>query len=599
MPEKKSREELESQIKKLEATVKELSDALRFVGSENAALAEIERLKEVLHAAKDQIEALREEIDKLSSPPASYGLVWRINGDGTVDIYSGGRELKVNVHPAIDIQTVQIGDRVVLNDALNIIQVDKEKPRVGEEAKVTSLREDLHIARVSLRADENRDVLLAQWLWDQKIREGDPLLILGNIAVDKLPKSGTEELALEKVPDIDFNQIGGLRSQIDTLLEAIEYPMLYPEYFKSHQLKPDKGILLYGPPGCGKTLMAKAVANRLAKRLRERTGDLNILAYFLNVKGPELLNKYVGETERLIREVFARAKEKASEGCPVIIFFDEFESLFRTRGSGISSDVESTIVPQFLAMMDGVEELHGVVVIGASNRQDLIDPAVLRPGRFDLKIKIDRPDASGAREIFGIYVKPDLPWGKDSTGKPYVGQKEHSAIDRLRGDKPYIVDLSTPELMAKHVTNVAVDYLYYAGPPMSWADRRGNQHNYNTECVEITYANGDKKKLHVRDLLASGAMINSIVARVKKMAIKRLVETKEKGITMVDFYTAIRDEIQANNDLPNTNNPDDWAKIVGQQSESGSRIVNIKPVLGTQKTDPARKVETLTPGHYL
>lgn len=598
MPERKSRDELESRIRELEAAVKELLGILSLAESENAALAEIKKLKDHLRAAKDQIAALREEVDKLSTPPASYGQVWRINQDGTVDIYNSGRELRVNLHPAIDIKTLQIGDRLLLNEVLNIIIVDKEKPQVGEEGKVVSLRGEPRVARVSMHADEMRDVILAQWLWDKKIREGDSLLISGHIAVDTLPKSDSDELTLEKVPDIDFSQIGGLRTQIDTLLEAIEYPMLYPQYFKDHQLKPDKGILLYGPPGCGKTLMAKAVANLLAKRLREKTGNVDIPAYFLNIKGPELLTKWVGETERKIREAFQRAKEKASEGCPVIIFFDEFESLFRTRGSGISSDIEATIVPQFLTMMDGVEELNHVIVIGASNRQDLIDPAVLRPGRFDLKIKVDRPDEFGAKEIFGVYVTPDLPWGNDSTGKPYVGQKAHSAVDRLHGDKHYTVDLSTPELMVQHVINVAVDYLYYVGEPLAWVDRRGNKHEYNTECVEITWANGDKKKLHVKDLLVSGAMIDSIVKRIKKMAIKRLVETKERGITMVDIYTAIRDEVQANSDLPNTNNPDDWAKIVGQHSESGSRIVNTR-FLGTQKVVKARKVDIVTPGHYL
>ncbi len=600
MAETRSREELATILKNKEIEIGQLKELIKSLEDELAA-SESDRVahfKEVLVKAKEQIAALRKEIDKLSAPPQSYGRVRRVNNDGTVVIHTVGRELKVNLHPAIDIASLKVGDKVALNDALNIIEVDTEPPSDGDEGKVMSLREDLHVVRVSTRTDETRDVILAQWLWDQKIREGDSLLINGIFAVDPLPKSETDELTLEKVPEIDFSQIGGLKIQIDTLLEAIEYPMLYPKYFTEHRLKPDKGILLYGPPGCGKTLMAKAVANRLAKRLREKTGNADIPAYFLNIKGPELLNKYVGETERKIREAFQRAKEKASEGCPVIIFFDEFESLFRTRGSGISSDIESTIVPQFLTMMDGVEELHNVIVIGASNRQDLIDPAVLRPGRFDLKIKVDRPDEDGAREIFGIYVPPDLPWGKDSTGKPYIGQKAHSAIDRLDGDRRYTVDLSTPELMAKHVIDVAVKHLYYVGPPIAWTDRRGNKLEYNNECVEIAYAGDNKKTLHVKDLLVSGAMINSIATRVKKKAIKRLVVEGERGITMVDFYAAIRDEIQENSDLPNTNNPDDWAKIVGQQSESGSRIVNVR-FLGTQKVVKARKVDTLSPGHYL
>jgi proteasome-associated ATPase len=274
--------------------------------------------------------------------------------------------------------------------------------------------------------------------------------------------------------------------------------------------------------------------------------------------------------------------------------------MFRTRGAGISSDIESTIVPAFLAEMDGVEELKNVVVIGATNRQDLIDPAVLRPGRFDLKVKVDRPSEEAGREVLAVYIVSDLPWGNDSNGKPYVGQKEHSVMDRLRGDKEYKVDLSTPELVAKHVINVVSDYLYYCGPPLEWTDRRGNKHEYNAECVELTYNDGEKKRLYIKDLLVSGAMIESIITKAKKSALKRLVLTGEKGIKMDDFYAAIRDEIKENNDLPNSNNPDDWAKILGQHSEKGSRLVSVRPIIGTQQVSQGKKkVEVVTTGHYL
>ena len=593
--ESKVKTALEEQAKVLREVVNNLHNQLQYNHDSHLALIEI------LKNLRAQIIKMREELDSITAPPLFYGYVARLwPEEKMVDIYYMANERrKVNILPSIDITKLKIGQRVILSSGnTTILSVDEEWENTGEEGKVSALLGE-NIVRVVMRMDEIRDVILAEPLRNQKIREGDELLIFRNFAFTKLPKSETSELLLEKVPEIDFNRIGGLKNQIDTLLEAIEYPALYPELFVLHKLRPTKGILLYGPPGCGKTLLAKAVANRLAKKVREKTGNEDISAYFINIKGPELLNKYVGETERKIREVFQRAKEKASEGSPVIIFFDEFESLFRTRGSGISSDVESTSVPQFLSMMDGVEELYNVIVIGASNRQDLVDPAILRPGRFDLKIKIDRPDELGAKEILKIYITPDLPWGTDSDGNQYVGQKEHSVIDRLRDDNHYVVDLRTPELVAEHAINTVVDYLYYSGPPLTWTDRRGNKHEYNSECIETTFADGERKKLYVKDILVSGAMIESIVSRVKKFAIKRTITTGEKGIKKVDFYTAIRDEIRESSDLPNTNNPDDWAKIIGQNSESGQRIINVRSIIGTKKMDNSRGSERIKTGQYL
>ncbi len=576
---RKSAEELHAELEKLFKRV--IKDQLRMVNLTRG------------------LKRLLAEVKRLTAPPLPYGYVDRIHEDGTVDVFiSKDNRRRVNVSGSVDIKKLKTGQRVLLSANYTILEIDSEWEKTGEETKVSALLGE-DIVRVVTRLDEIHDVILAAPLRTEKIREGDILLVCGNFAVAKLPKTEVGELLLEKVPEINFNQIGGLKDQIDTLLEAIEYPALYPELFALHKLKPAKGILLYGPPGCGKTLLAKAVANRLAQKVREKTGDKDIAAYFINIKGPELLNKWVGETERKIREVFQRAKEKAAEGSPVIIFFDEFESLFRTRGSGISSDIESTIVPQFLSMMDGVEEMNNVIVIGASNRQDLIDPAVLRPGRFDLKIKVDRPDELSAKEILGIYVTSDLPWGDDSDDKPYVGQQIHSVIDRLHGDKPYAVDLSTSELVAEHMINIIVDYLYYSGSPIVWTDRRGNQHEYSTECTEITWADGERKMLHVKDILVSGAMIESIVNRVKKIAIKRAITTGKTGIKIVDFYTAIRDEIKESSDLPNTNNPDDWAKIIGQRSESGQRIVHVRPIIGTQKMVSSRNTERMPTGQYL
>ena len=374
--------------------------------------------------------------------------------------------------------------------------------------------------------------------------------------LEKLPKSEIEEVCLEEVPDVSYSDIGGLKKQIEVVMDAIELPLIYPELFKEYRLLPPKGVLLYGPPGCGKTLIAKAVANSIAKRLESKENK-DVRSYFLHVKGPELLNKYVGESERQIREVFNKAKEKAEEGMPVVVFFDEMDALFRTRGTGISSDVESTIVPQFLSEIDGVESLRNVIVIGASNRQDLIDPAILRPGRLDIKIRIDRPDRDAAIDIFTKYLTPDLPLHK-------------SEIEKDNGDTKKVVE---------RLINITVDRMYSL--------------DEENKFLEVTYANGEKEILYFKDF-ASGAMIEGVVARSKKHAIKRMITEGDGGIKGEDILTAIQDEFKENEDLPNTTNPDDWAKIAGRKSE---RIINVRTISG--KTKETRRIETVQTGHYL
>lgn len=516
-----------------------------------------ERLVKALHQAREQIQALREEVEKLSAPPSSYGLFSSLNKDGTANVYIGGRKMKVNLHPSIDAKALRKGQELILNEALNVVEVAGFEVQ-GEVVKLKELLEPGR-AIISLRADEERVAELAEPLQEERLQPGDLLLFdpRSGLVVEKLPKGEVEELLLEEVPQVTYDDVGGLGPQIEMIKDAIELPYLYSDYFREHKLKPPKGVLLYGPPGCGKTLIAKAVANSLAKQLSERTGR-EAKSYFLNVKGPELLNKYVGETERKIREIFQRAREKASEGCPVVIFFDEMDSLFRTRGSGISSDVESTIVPQFLAELDGVEGLSNVIVIGASNRQDLIDPAVLRPGRFDVKIKIDRPNKEAAKEIFAKYLTPDLPFAE-------------AELRRVRGDR---------EALVCQLIELAVEEMY----------RTSDDHRF----LEVTYQSGEKETLYFKDFV-SGAMIASICTRAKKAAVKRMIQTGEKGITLQDLLQAVKDEFKENEDLPNTTNPDDWSKIAGRRNE---RIVHVRTVLDRGEKKP-KKVETISTGQYL
>ncbi|MFF6994021.1 proteasome ATPase [Streptomyces sp. NPDC008313] len=540
----------------LEERIVELQTNLAGVSAQN------ERLASTLREARDQIVALKEEVDRLAQPPAGFGVFLTANEDGTADIFTGGRKLRVNVSPGVELDELRRGQEVMLNEALNVVEA-MEYESVGDIVTLKEILEDGERALVIGHTDEERVVRLAEPLLDVTIRAGDALLLepRSGYVYEVVPKSEVEELVLEEVPDIGYEQIGGLGNQIELIRDAVELPYLYPDLFKEHELRPPKGVLLYGPPGCGKTLIAKAVANSLAKKVAEVTGQAAGKSFFLNIKGPELLNKYVGETERQIRLVFQRAREKASEGTPVIVFFDEMESLFRTRGSGVSSDVENTIVPQLLAEIDGVEGLENVVVIGASNREDMIDPAILRPGRLDVKIKIERPDAEAAKDIFAKYLTERLPLHTDDLG-------EHG------GDRAATVH---------GMIQTAVEQMY--------AESEENRF------LEVTYANGDKEVLYFKDF-NSGAMIENIVGRAKKAAIKAFLEQKQKGLRVSHLLQACVDEFKENEDLPNTTNPDDWARISGKK---GERIVYIRTlVTGKQGADTGRSIDTVAnTGQYL
>ena len=526
-----------------------------------ASNAQNRRMAETLREARDQIVSLKAEVDRLAEPPAGYGVFVKLNEDNTVDVLAQGRKLRVAASPAVDAASLRPGQEVILNEAMNVVDA-----RAYEESgDIVMFKERLPGDRVLVigRTDEEQVLRVAEPLRDQTLRAGDSLLMdsRSGFVFEKIPKSEVEELVLEEVPDIDYQDIGGLSSQIEMIRDAVELPFLHAELFAEHELAAPKGILLYGPPGCGKTLIAKAVANSLAKKVAEVEGRDDARSFFLNIKGPELLNKYVGETERHIRLVFQRAREKASEGMPVIVFFDEMDSLFRTRGSGVSSDVENTIVPQLLSEIDGVEGLENVIVIGASNREDMIDPAILRPGRLDVKIKIERPDAQAAADIFAKYLTVALPLHADDVAE--------------NGDS----------------RNQAVSAMIRATVERMYSETDENRF------LEVTYANGDKEVLYFKDF-NSGAMIENIVARAKKMAIKDFLAIGAKGIRVQHLLDACIDEFRENEDLPNTTNPDDWARISGKK---GERIVFIRTLIsGKAGDDLGRSIDTVAnTGQYL
>ncbi|MEE8485554.1 MAG: proteasome ATPase [Acidimicrobiia bacterium] len=537
-------------VRVLEERLLKVRAELSQTTSQNAKLAT------VLTETREQLALLRDEVEKLTAPPNPFGTVIGVNTDGTVDVLASGRKLRVAVEPTVEIKELVSGQEVILNEAFSVVDV-RTFESTGEVVTIKELLDDDRLV-VLARGDEERVVTRGAPILGEYLRAGDLVRLdtKAGIALERLERPEVEELILEEVPDITYSDIGGLTSQIETIQDAVELPYVHREHFAAYNLEAPKGVLLYGPPGCGKTLIAKAVANSLARAVAERTGSSDTRSYFLNIKGPELLNKYVGETERQIRLIFQRAKEKSDEGVPVIVFFDEMDSLFRTRGTGISSDVESTIVPQLLSELDGVESLKNVIVIGASNREDLIDPAILRPGRLDIKIKIERPNEEAARTIFGIYLKPDLPYDKE----------EVSSFDSIESFLVQAIDAAAKSMYSE-----------------------GSENRF----LEVTYANGDREELYFKDF-ASGAMIENIVRRAKKDAIKREIAGGARGLRTADLLNAVQQEFREHEDLPNTTNPDDWARISGKK---GERIVYVRTLIDGEGDQ--RAIEAVSPGQYL
>nr|WP_218624345.1 MULTISPECIES: proteasome ATPase [unclassified Nesterenkonia] len=558
----------------LRSRAKQLEAQLQSAGRSN------QRMTDLLETTRNEISQLRNALQADGQAPFTFGTVLgyrpeRPQVEGReiqattvagVDILQAGRKLRVSLSPLISPEQLQAGDEVLLNENFSIVAILGAE-RTGELARVKEVLPDDRLVIIS-RGEDERVVTLteaasaaAQRDGLHSARVGDAVMVdlRTGTATEIVPLSEVEDVVLEESPDVSYADIGGLSEQIEAIRDAVELPFLHADLYKEHGLRAPKGILLYGPPGCGKTMIAKAVASSLAETRRasaEGAGTdagsddagqgASRGAFFLNIKGPELLNKYVGETERHIRVIFARARERASAGQPVVVFFDEMEALFRTRGSGVSSDVETTIVPQLLAEIDGVESLENVIVIGASNREDMIDPAILRPGRLDVKIRVQRPGRAGAAEILGIHLGGAVPL--------------HAELLAAHGDRGAAVVALVEEL---------VDRLFPATPQAR---------------LRLIHADGTQTAFQAADFM-SGAVLSNIVDRAKKAAIKDFLRAEsdpaQKGLTREHLFAAAEEELRDQEDLVNTADPQAWARVVGASTAPVVRIER------PSETDPA------------
>lgn len=492
-----------------------------------------DRLTTSLRAARAQIVQLKADLERVGDPPNSYATFLRRAEGTTIDVLHNGRRLRVATAPGIALDELRPGVELRLNEALAAVE-EVPAADAGSVVTVTELLRDGRVV-VQVAQDDLRVLRRAGAMDDVQLHASDQVLadLKAQLVLERIDRADIGDLVLEQVPDVTFAQVGGLGPQIEEIRDAVELPFLQQDLYRTYGLRPPKGLLLYGPPGCGKTMIAKAVAHELAVRSAEARGidpaDASAHSSFLNVKGPELLNKYVGETERSIRQVFERARERAHAGHPVVVFFDEMESLFRTRGSGLSSDVETTVVPQLLAEIDGVESLENVIVIGASNREDMIDPAILRPGRLDVKIRIRRPDAAAGREILALHLDDSVP----------LREMRDELLDR------------------------AIDQIYDDSDASAY--------------LRLDYSDGTSETLHFRDFI-SGATLRNIVDRAKKLAVKEQLETGHAGVGHEHLRTAIETELAQNEDLPSGAHPEDWARISGRRGRRVDAVVPLRPI---------------------
>ena len=472
-----------------------------------------------------KIKTLEEAIEKLKSPAHRIGTVLGQGENGLVRIVSGGTEYQAAAAPELmEEEGLKTGDQVALNEGFVAI-AKLPLPIQGPMARISG---KLHGEQwlVQAATGNTETIVLSHVSLDSSsLKESEEVFLDSNqrVILGKLPKRESQTLIEDDFEKVEWSQVGGQEKVKEEIRKVLEYPLLHDKILQEMEYQVPKGFLFYGPPGCGKTLVGKAILTEVISKLSEQENS-ELQGRFIHVKGPEILNMWLGESERKIREIFKKARDYKEKGQVPFIFIDEAESILGTRQAWRGSNISNTVVPMFCAEMDGIQSLRDTVVILATNRPDLIDPAIVRPGRIDRKIKVRRPDREECKQILRVYLKDGLP-------------REHKDFDQMA--EPFL------------------DQLF--------------KRNSEQEVLVLTLRSGGNRKMYWSDFI-SGAAIEGIMKRSKESAIERAIKGETLCITVDDLTTALETEFKEGSLLPAESNLEDWLQLLDMESKDVVRV---------------------------